>query len=87
MLYFHVSKNYVACMKHRHLDSDVAYSSAAVDDVISRGSREDWFALDRAARADRTIVSRILGVCAAKVMDPYEQRYHFWKYHAEHALA
>jgi len=74
-------------MSHRHLESGCAYSCAAIDDVIGRGSRRDWAALRVAADADRSLLAKILRVCAAKVADPYEQRYHLWKYHAEHALA
>jgi len=72
---------------HRHLNVNAGYSCAAIDDVIGRGSRSDWNALRIAADADRTLLEKILRVCMVKVSDPYEQRYHFWKYHAEHALA
>jgi len=74
-------------MKHRHLNSDTGYTCASIDDVIGRGSRADWAALRVAAVADRSLLAKILRVCAAKVSDPCEQRYHLWKYHAEHALA
>jgi len=74
-------------MNHRHLESSQGYSCAAIDDVIGRGSRRDWTALRFAADADRSLLEKILRVCAVKVSDPYEQRYHLWKYHAEHALA
>lgn len=60
---------------------------ASIDDIIGRGSRSDWTELRDAAAAEPSIVEKILHVCAAKVSDPYDQRYHFWKYHAEHALA
>jgi len=74
-------------MEHRHLISDGVYSCAAIDDVIGRGSRADWAELRLAADADHSLLAKILRVCGPKVSDPYEQRYHFWKYHAEHALA
>jgi len=72
---------------HRHLNANVGYSCAAIDDIIGRGSRSDWAALRVASDADRTILEKILRVCMAKVSDPCNQRYHLWKYHAEHALA
>jgi len=74
-------------MTHRHLDAGADYSSAAIDDIIGRGSRADWTALRVAADADRSLLEKILHVCEAKVADPFEQRYHLWKYHVEHALA
>jgi len=74
-------------MVHRHLKADVGYSCASIDDIIGRGSRADWTALKIASDADPSILKKILRVCMAKVSDPYNQRYHFWKYHAEHALA
>lgn len=73
-------------MNHRHIDSG-EWTLAAIDDTIDRGRRADWSELLFAADADRSILEKILRVCAAKVADPYEQRYHLWKYHAEHALA
>jgi len=74
-------------MDHRHLKTCETYSCAAIDDVIARGRRSDWQALRDAAASDHAILMKILRVCAAKVSDPYEQRYHLWRYHAEHALA
>lgn len=74
-------------MDHRHLTMETPYSCAAIDDIIGRGSRADWVELRRAADANRDVVEKILRVCAAKVNDPYEQRYHFWRYHAEHIHA
>lgn len=74
-------------MKHRHLNSDESYSSAAIDDIIGRGGREDWTKLDAAAKRDPKILERILKVCAPRLADPGEQRYHLWSYHARHTLA
>lgn len=73
-------------MTHRHIDSE-RWTLAAIDDTIERGRRTDWYELRLAADADRSILEKILRVCAVKVSNPYEQRYHLWKYHAEHALA
>jgi hypothetical protein len=33
--------------------------------------------------ADDAIRGKILRICAARVIDPYAQRYHFWKHRAE----
>ena len=74
-------------MKHRHLVATAGYSSAAIDDVIGRGSLADWHHLRLAADSDRSIMEKILRICTVKTVDPYEQRYHLWKHHAELALA
>ena len=70
-------------MKHRHLDTTTGYTAAAIDDLIGRGSLSDWCGLRQAADSDRSIMEKIFRVCAAKVSDPYEQRYHLWRHHAE----
>ena len=74
-------------MQHRHLISSTGLSCAAIDDIIARGSRSDWSSLAAAAKNDSTIVAKIIRVCRPKTADPYEQRYHLWKHHAELALA
>lgn len=73
-------------MFHRHLKTSANYSAAAIDDIIGRGGRSDWMELCAVADKDRSVLEKILRVCETKVADPYEQRYHLWKYHAEHAL-
>jgi len=73
-------------MTHRHIEPR-RWTLAAIDDTISRGLRMDWNDLRLAADDDRSLYEKILRVCEAKVADPSEQRYHLWKYHAEHALA
>lgn len=72
-------------MNHRHLNSEKGYSSAAIDDIISRGGLADWVELRTAAASDHRILDRIIRVCAPRLVDPYEQRYHLWNYHARHA--
>lgn len=72
-------------MVHRHIDETGSPSLAAIDDVIDRGGVEDWRALKASADADATLIGKILRVCAAKVSDPYAQRYHLWNYYAKHA--
>jgi hypothetical protein len=69
-------------MKHRHLTHE-GFTLAAIDDVIARGKRADWAALRRAIPADEAARENILRICAARVADPYAQRYHFWTQYAE----
>jgi hypothetical protein len=73
-------------MQHRHLNHQ-EYTLAAVDDVIGRGGRQDWADLRRAALAEKALFGKILRVCQAHTVDPYAQRYHFWKQYAERHLA
>ena len=72
-------------MNHRHINSSKELSSAAIDDIIGRGSLADWGELKRAARLDARVLERIIRVCAPRLADPYEQRYPLWNYHARHA--
>lgn len=74
-------------MQHRHIYSSDRFSSAVIDDIIGRGGLDDWRKLDFAVRSDGLLIDKILKVCAAHVNDPYEQRYHFWRNHAECAYA
>lgn len=55
-------------MRHRHLNDDVGYTSAAIDDILDRGSIDDWLELLEAAKADRAIADRIERVCRAREM-------------------
>ncbi|MDX2300170.1 MAG: hypothetical protein NW204_10640 [Xanthomonadaceae bacterium] len=73
-------------MRHRHL-SHQDFTLAAIDDVIARGKRRDWAALRRALLADRALRASVLRVCEPQVLDPYAQRYHFWKNYVEQRLA
>jgi hypothetical protein len=73
-------------MLHRHL-AHQQFTLAAIDDVIARGRRRDWAELRQAALQDRSVLEKVLRVCQAHVVDPYAQRYHFWKYYAERHLA
>jgi hypothetical protein len=73
-------------MLHRHL-SHQQFTLAAIDDVIARGKRRDWAELRRAALQDRVVLEKVLRVCRPHIVDPYAQRYHFWKYYAEQHLA
>jgi hypothetical protein len=69
-------------MLHRHLNHQ-DLTLAAIDDIIARGKRADWAELRRAFLADPQLAARILRVCAPQVVDPYAQRYHFWKQYVE----
>lgn len=73
-------------MQHRHLTHQ-AYTLAAIDDIISRGKRQDWAALRTALLTDPTVRDKVLRVCAAHIADPYAQRYHFWNHYAERNAA
>jgi hypothetical protein len=73
-------------MEHRHLNH-VDYTTAAVDDIIARGGRADWAALRDAATADKTLLHKILRVCAPHQDEPYAQRYHVWRHYAARRIA
>ena len=74
-------------MFHRHLNEGQNPSLAAIDDIIDRGGVADWRELKARADVDSSLIEKILRVCAAKVADPYAQRYHLWNYYAKRALA
>ena len=74
-------------MVHRHIIEAGEPSLAAIDDIIDRGGVEDWRDLKSRADVDTALIAKILRVCAAKVSDPYAQRYHLWNYYAQHAVA
>ena len=74
-------------MFHRHIIESTNPSLAVIDDIIYRGGVEDWRELKARADADTSLVAKILRVCAAKISDPYAQRYHLWNYYAKRALA
>lgn len=69
-------------MFHRHLNHQ-SLTLAAIDDIIARGERADWAALNHALTGDRDLAARIVKVCHAKTADPYAQRFHFWQRYAE----
>lgn len=54
-------------MKHRHLLATGAYgfSFAAIDDIIERGTLEDWLTLLEAAETDIAIAEKILAIASA----------------------
>ncbi|MEW6220184.1 MAG: hypothetical protein AB1634_11715 [Thermodesulfobacteriota bacterium] len=67
-------------MEHRHL-THRQYTLAAIDDIISRGRRQDWIALRDAIRTSPPLAEKVLAVCAAHTSDQYAQRYHFWDHY------
>lgn len=74
-------------MFHRHIIETEKPSLAAIDDIIDRGGVDDWRELKSRADADSDLVLKIIKVCAAKISDPYAQRYHLWNYYAQRAIA
>ena len=74
-------------MFHRHIIETEKPSLAAIDDIIDRGGVSDWRKLKKQADSDSSLIGKILKVCAAKIGDPYAQRYHLWNYYAQHAIA
>ena len=74
-------------MLHRHIVEAEKPSLAAIDDIIDRGGVMDWRELKARADVDLSIIGKILKVCAAKISDPYAQRYHLWNRYAKRALA
>ena len=73
-------------MRHRHLNHS-AYTLAAIDDVINRGTLPDWHALRDACKADAVIQQKIRQICAAYVNDRYAQRHAFWAMYVRHQTA
>ena len=74
-------------MFHRHIIESAKLSLVAIDDIIDRGGVSDWRELKARADADSSLLVKIIRVCAAKIADPYAQRYHLWNYYAKRALA
>lgn len=74
-------------MEHRHLNHQ-RFTLAAIDDLISRGRLADWQRLRTAVVAEPALLDKVERVCAARIHDPYAQRYHFWNHYVqEHRAA
>lgn len=72
-------------MQHRHLKSSTL-TLVAIDDIISRGQRQDWIYLRRAVLTDSVVAGKVVRVCKVHLPDPYAQRYHFWMHYVrEHS--
>ena len=69
-------------MEHRHIQSGTILSTAAIDDIIDRGGREDWAFLRDRSRGDVSVMEKIRRVCAAHCSDPSDQKYHLWRLYA-----
>lgn len=63
-------------MKHRHLDTQ-EFTLAAIDDIISRGGRNDWIELRDAIREDPAIAAKVKKICACHA-EEHGIRYDFW---------
>ena len=63
-------------MRHRHIDTQ-EYVLPAIDDIISRGNRNDWIELRDATLADHSIKQKILDICKHYASDN-SIRYDFW---------
>lgn len=69
-------------MLHRHINHQ-DFTLAAIDNLIARGQRADWIELRDALRQDESLRGKIRQVCAAKLANPYAQRYHFWNHYVQ----
>lgn len=64
-------------MEHRHLNHQ-QLTLAAIDDIIARGTMQDWQELRLALKRDPALKKKIQRVCQPYLADPYNQRHHFW---------
>lgn len=69
-------------MEHRHLNHN-RFTSAAIDDIITRGRWRDWQELREAALGDPEVLPKIRRICASHLRNPREQRYRFWALYAD----
>lgn len=63
-------------MKHRHLDTQ-EFTLAAIDDIISRGGRNDWVELRDAVLADSAIAAKVKKICEHYAKEQ-SIRHDFW---------
>ncbi|MGV1098730.1 hypothetical protein ACUUL3_04890 [Thiovibrio sp. JS02] len=61
-------------MKHRHLVTS-AWTLAAIDSCICRGTEADYAELRQAAFADPEIIQKIRKVCESVLAKDYEENY------------
>jgi hypothetical protein len=69
-------------MQHRHLNHE-DFTLAAIDDIISNGTLEDWEDLHMAILKDPTLLKKVKRICNNYILDPYAQCYHFWNNYVE----
>lgn len=69
-------------MHHRHLDTQ-EFTLAAIDDIISRGSRRNWIELRDAVQADPHIAVKVKKICD-HYADDGSIRYDFWPVYLRH---
>jgi hypothetical protein len=55
-------------VRHRHLVDGVGLTTAAIDDILDRGTLDDWIELRDAAKRNEAIAEMIAHVCRAHVM-------------------
>ena len=65
-------------MRHRHLD-DPGYSLTAIDDVIERGSLQDWIELAKAADSSGSVLDGIRTIVTARTGDQATIGHDFWR--------
>ena len=69
-------------MVHHHINPS-SLSLAAIDDVICRGSWQDWVDLRGRGLASSVVLERVQRICRPHLANGYAQRYHFWMNHAQ----
>jgi len=72
----------ISSMLHRHLNHQY-FTSAAIDDIITRGKWNDWAELRQALLADGALLEKVEKVCRPHLSNPYAQRYYFWMHYVE----
>jgi len=70
-------------MEHRHIDSTGTYTLPEIDDIIDRGSWEDWLAMREVADTDDALVERILHICKHRIKSEYDQKYFLWQLYGQ----
>ena len=74
-------------MFHRHLNHE-RLTPAALDDVIDRGTREDWDELARALDGRPDLIEDVHRICRARAQDPtWGDRHRVWLRYIEHRIA
>lgn len=72
-------------MRHRHLNNS-DYSLMAIDDIIERGKRSDWGALQVKLRSDPDLCRRVFRLSASNLKHPYTMRFHYWFHYTKELL-
>jgi hypothetical protein len=64
-------------MEHRHI-TDTGYTRPAIDDIIERGGKNDWAALQSMVRSDPDLCRKVNEIASHNLDHPFTIRYHFW---------